>query len=92
MHLKAILVGSILAVAPLSFDGRSCDVARAQACYGDQCPAGDSDALGRCYDGCDWALAGQLVFCQVVSPDVVTRAVCQSIAHNEWSNCYRNCL
>lgn len=93
MYIKSMMAGVILAVAPFSLDPTSCSsAARAQECAGPQCPPGEHGSLAQCYDGCDWKLNGDLIFCQVVSPDILIKTVCQTIAHNEWSNCYRNCL
>ena len=83
--MKRVLV---LAIAALMLS--SGDVA--SECFGQCGLPKDHDELSDCYDGCDWSLAGDLVFCQVVSPDVGSRTVCQSLAHGKWSGCYRQCL
>ena len=89
MKLKHLTVGIVLA---LSFQSTCQLEARAATCLGDQCPPGDHNSLGDCYDGCDWALAGDYVFCDVVSPEYTSKMVCPAVARNKWSNCYRNCI
>ena len=92
MKFKLLGIGLVLALAPVSFGAGPCQMeAQAQTCLGDQCPASEHNSLSNCYDGCDWALAGELVFCQVATRDVLTRTVCQTVAHNVWGNCYRAC-
>ena len=82
---------SVAFVANLPIGQSNLDVHAAQ-CIGDQCPVPDHDELSKCYSRCDWELSGSLIFCQVASPDPATRRVCQSVAHSNWSGCYRGCL
>lgn len=81
----------VLAGLCLAFGGGD-SKAKPMACYGDSCPISDHDRLSICYTQCDWELGGDLVFCQVASPDAATRVVCQSVAFSHWSRCYRECL
>ncbi len=92
VKVKHLALGLVFALAPFAAASeKATSVAVARSYHCDQCPVPDHDALNDCYDRCDWALAGDLVFCQVATPDVVSRTVCQSIAHNSWGNCYRKC-